>query len=189
MKNLSIVILCTVVLMGQHQRGGSREMPAMGVLQGTVLDSSNNNPIEYASVSIINVRSDKVITGAVSDENGRFYISEIPLGKYKIMVEFIGYNKAIKEDINLFPGKGGGIEQNLGNIILSLSSVQMAGVDVIGELPQFIQTIDKKIFFVDQSLTIQGGTASDALNKIPSVDVDIDGNISLRGDQNVNVLI
>ena len=189
MKNLSIVILCTVVLMGQHQRGGSREMPAMGVLQGTVLDSSNNNPIEYASVSIINVRSDKVITGAVSDENGRFYISEIPLGKYKIIIEFIGYNKAIKEDINLFPGKGGSIEQNLGNIILSLSSVQMAEVDVIGELPQFIQTIDKKIFFVDQSLTIQGGTASDALKKIPSVDVDIDGNISLRGDQNVNVLI
>jgi hypothetical protein len=175
MKNLSIVILCTVVLMGQHQRGVSREMPAIGVLQGTVLDSSNNNPIEYASVSIINVRSDKVITGAVSDENGRFYISEIPLGKYKIIIEFIGYNKAIKEDINLFPGKGGGIEQNLGNIILSLSSVQMAEVDVIGELPQFIQTIDKKIFFVDQSLTIQGGTASDALKKIPSVDVDIDG--------------
>ncbi len=153
MKKITLLLIFTAFLMGQHQRGGSREMPVIGVLQGTVLDSSNNNPIEYASVSIINVRSDKVITGAVSDENGRFYISEIPLGKYKIMVEFIGYNKAIIEDINLFPGKGGGIEQNLGNIILSLSSVQMAGINVIGELPQFIQTIDKKIFFVAYSYT------------------------------------
>ncbi|MBC8395337.1 MAG: TonB-dependent receptor, partial [Candidatus Marinimicrobia bacterium] len=96
---------------------------------------------------------------------------------------------AIIESINLFPGKGGGSEQNLGQISLSVSSVQLQEIEVVGELPQFIQTIDKKIFFVDQSLTVQGGTASDALKNIPSVDVDIDGNISVRGDQNVTVLI
>jgi len=189
MKKITLLLLLTSFLLGQHERGGSRKIPAIGVLQGIVMDSSMNTPLEYASVSIINVRNDNIITGAVTDDRGHFYISEIPLGKYRIMIEFIGYNKTIIDDINLFPGKGGGIEQNIGNIILSLSSVQMADVDVIGELPQFIQTIDKKIFFVDQSLTVQGGTASDALKKIPSVDVDIDGNISLRGDQNVNVLI
>ncbi len=189
MKKIILLILCTAVLMGQHQRGGSRKMPSIGILQGTVIDSTSNKTIEYASVSIINIRNNNVVTGAVTDAKGHFYISEIPLGKYTVMIEFIGYNKAVIEDINLFPGKGGGIEQNLGNIILSTSSVQMAEVEVIGELPQFIQTIDKKIFFVDQSLTVQGGTASDALKNIPSVDVDIDGNISLRGDQNVNVLI
>ncbi|RTZ75004.1 MAG: hypothetical protein DSY99_01355, partial [Candidatus Neomarinimicrobiota bacterium] len=171
------------------QRDHTRQMPAIGVLQGVVLDSASNKPIEYASISIVRVRDDEIITGGVADTDGYFKIQKIPLGRYSVLVEFIGYNKAVIEEVNIFPREGGGIEQNLGDIKLSISSVQMAEVDVFGELPQFIQTIDKKIFFVDQSLTVLGGTATDALKKIPSVDVDIDGNISLRGDQNVNVLI
>ncbi len=188
MKKILILLLFTTILLGQ--RGGSRQIPAIGVLQGVVLDSASNEPIEYASISVSRMRDDEIITGGVADVGGRFKIEEIPLGRYRVVVEFIGYEKAVIESINLFPGdRGGGIEQNLGTIALSVSMVQLQDVEVIGEVPQFIQTIDKKIFFVDQSLTVQGGTASDALKKIPSVDVDIDGNISLRGDQNVNVLI
>jgi len=188
MKKILILLLFTTILLGQ--RGGSRQMPAIGVLQGVVLDSASNEPIEYASISVSRMRDDEIITGGVADVGGRFKIEEIPLGRYRVVVEFIGYEKAVIESINLFPGdRGGGIEQDLGTIALSVSMVQLQEVEVIGEVPQFIQTIDKKIFFVDQSLTVQGGTASDALKKIPSVDVDIDGNISLRGDQNVNVLI
>ena len=189
MKKITLLLLFTAFLMGQHQRGGSRQMPAIGVLQGVVLDSASNKPIEYASISIVRVRDDEIITGGIADTDGYFKIQKIPLGRYSVLVEFIGYKKAVIEEVNILPREGGGIEQNLGEIKLSISSVQMAEVDVFGELPQFIQTIDKKIFFVDQSLTVIGGTASDALKKIPSVDVDIDGNISLRGDQNVNVLI
>ena len=187
MKKITILLLCTTALMGQ--RDHTRQMPAIGVLQGVVLDSASNKPIEYASISIVRVRDDEIITGGIADTDGYFKIQKIPLGRYSVLVEFIGYNKAVIEEVNIFPREGGGIEQNLGDIKLSISSVQMAEVDVFGELPQFIQTIDKKIFFVDQSLTVLGGTATDALKKIPSVDVDIDGNISLRGDQNVNVLI
>jgi len=187
MKKITILLLCTTALMGQ--RDHTRQMPAIGVLQGVVLDSASNKPIEYASISIVRVRDDEIITGGIADTDGYFKIQKIPLGRYSVLVEFIGYKKAVIEEVNIFPREGGGIEQNLGDIKLSISSVQMAEVDVFGELPQFIQTIDKKIFFVDQSLTVLGGTATDALKNIPSVDVDIDGNISLRGDQNVNVLI
>jgi len=187
MKKITILLLCTTALMGQ--RDHTRQMPAIGVLQGVVLDSASNKPIEYASISIVRVRDDEIITGGIADTDGYFKIQKIPLGRYSVLVEFIGYNKAVIEEVNIFPREGGGIEQNLGDIKLTISSVQMAEVDVFGELPQFIQTIDKKIFFVDQSLTVLGGTATDALKNIPSVDVDIDGNISLRGDQNVNVLI
>ncbi len=189
MKKITLLLIFTTFLMGQHQRGGSRQMPAIGVLEGFVIDSSTSIPIEYASVSVSKIRDGEIVAGSVTNKQGFFKVKEIPLGRYRVVVEFIGYEKIIIEPINIFPGEGGGIEQDLGDIKLSISSVQMAEVDVIGELPQFIQTIDKKIFFVDQSLTVQGGTASDALKKIPSVDVDIDGNISLRGDQNVNVLI
>jgi len=187
MKKFLILILCAASLMGQ--RNMNRNMPAIGVVEGTVIDSTNNEPIEYASVSVIRARNNDVVTGGVTDANGNFHIAEIPLGRYIVVVEFIGYEKETIESINLFPGDGGGVERNLGKIPLALSSVQLDEVDVVGELPQFIQTIDKKIFFVDQSLTVQGGTAADALKNIPSVDVDIDGNISVRGDQNVTVLV
>ena len=189
MKKITLLLIFSAFLMGQHQRGGLRQRPAIGVLEGVVIDSSTSTPIEYASVSVSKIRDGEIVAGSVTNKQGFFKVKEIPLGRYRMVVEFIGYEKIIIEPINLYPGEGGGIEQDLGKISLSVASVQMIEVDVIGELPQFIQTIDKKIFFVDQSLTVVGGTASDALKKIPSVDVDIDGNISLRGDQNVNVLI
>lgn len=186
-KILVTSVLCFVCLMGQRNYSG--KMPAIGILEGTVMDSISQKPIEYASISLIHVRNNNVITGGVTDTDGHFYISKIPMGRYKVLVEFIGYEKKVIEPVNLFPGQGGGIEQDLGKIYLLLSSVQLEEIDVVGELPQIIQTIDKKIFFVDQNLSVQGGTASDALKKIPSVDVDIDGNISVRGDQNVTVFI
>jgi len=188
------ILIFSTIIVAQHGRGGGRfnpaNLPKIGVLQGIVVDSVTTEPIPYASVSVVNMRSNEVITGGITDQTGSFNIREIPMGRYQLVIEFIGYEKVNIGPINLFPGDGGGgVEQDIGKVAMELSAVQMAEVDVIGDLPQFIQTIDKKIFFVDQSLTVMGGTASDALKKIPSVDVDIDGNISLRGDQNVNVLI
>jgi len=188
------ILIFSTFIVAQHGRGGGRfnpaNLPKIGVLQGIVVDSVTTEPIPYASISVVNMRSNEIVTGGITDQTGSFNIREIPMGRYQLVIEFIGYEKVNIGPINLFPGDGGGgVEQDIGKVAMELSAVQMAEVDVIGDLPQFIQTIDKKIFFVDQSLTVMGGTASDALKKIPSVDVDIDGNISLRGDQNVNVLI
>ena len=188
------ILIFSTFIVAQHGRGGGRfnpaNLPKIGVLKGIVVDSVTTEPIPYASISVVNMRSNEIVTGGITDQKGFFNIREIPMGRYQLVIEFIGYEKVNIGPINLFPGDGGGgVEQDIGKVAMELSAVQMAEVDVIGDLPQFIQTIDKKIFFVDQSLTVMGGTASDALKKIPSVDVDIDGNISLRGDQNVNVLI
>ena len=67
------------------------KMPAIGVVNGSVTDSTSGLPIEYASISLVNIRSDEVVTGALSDKTGRFNIREIPLGQYRAVVEFIGY--------------------------------------------------------------------------------------------------
>ena len=117
-------------------------MPAIGVVNGSVMDSTSGLPIEYASISLVNMRSDEVVTGALSDKTGRFNIREIPLGRYRAVVEFIGYATKEISPINIFPSEGGGIEKNLGNIQLQISSINIAGVEVLGE-NQFIQTIDK----------------------------------------------
>jgi len=164
------------------------KMPAIGVVNGSVTDSTSGLPIEYASISLVNIRSDEVVTGALSDKTGRFNIREIPLGQYRAVVEFIGYATKEISPINIFPGEGGGIEQDLGSTKLQISSVNLAEVKVLGE-SQFIQTIDKQIFTVGKNLAASGGSGEDVLNQVPTVAVDIDGNITLRGDANVTVLI
>ena len=186
-----ILIFSTVLLSQRGGRGGFNpaNMPKIGVLQGIVVDSASTNPIPYASVSIINMRSNEVVTGGITNETGSFYINEIPMGMYNVIVEFIGYEKINVGPIKFFPGDGGGVEQNLGTIAMELSAVQMEEVDVYGEIPNMIYTVDKRIFDAKKDMTLVGGTGSDALKKIPSVDVDIDGNVTLRGDGNVTILM
>lgn len=184
---LSMNLLAPVFLSGQQY--SQNQMPSIGILTGSVVDSISKKPIAYASISLIRMRNDELVTGGVTDETGRFEIKEIPLGRYLVFVEFIGYKKATISPVNIFPGRDGGIEQDLGKINLQLTTIQMENVDIVGERPLFIHTIDKKIFNVEKNTLTTGGTALDALRQIPGVDVDMDGNISLRGNANVNVLI
>ena len=188
-----ILIFSTFIIAqrGGGGRGGFNpaNMPKIGVLQGIIVDSTTTNPMPYVSVSIVNMRSNEIVTGGITDETGTFYIREIPMGRYQAVIEFIGYEKVNIGPINLFPGDGGGVEQDIGKIAMELSAVQMEEVDVYGEIPNMIYTVDKRIFDAKKDMTLVGGTGSDALKKIPSVDVDIDGNITLRGDGNVTILL
>ena len=169
------------------------KMPAIGVIQGSVTDSSSGAPIEYASISIIDNQDGDVITGGLSNKDGSFNISEIPLGQYIIIVEFIGYSKKEIGPLDVFPGQMAGgkgkIKHFLGEIPLKISSVNLDAVEVIGDESQFIQTVDKQIFKVGKNLTAAGGTGFDLLRKVPTVDVDIDGEVSIAGDANVTILI
>ena len=136
-----ILIFSTMLLSQRGGRGGFNpaNMPKIGVLQGMVVDSASTNPIPYASISIINMRSNEIVTGGITDETGTFNIKEIPMGMYNVIVEFIGYEKINIGPIKLFPGDGGGVEQDLGKIAMELSAVQMKEVDVYGEIPTMIR--------------------------------------------------
>ena len=164
-------------------------MPAIGVFQGSIKDSTSMKPIEYASVSLVDLEHNELVTGGLSDKDGLVNITEIPLGKYVAVIEFMGYKKKEIGPFNIFPGDGGGIRQNFGEVKMSISSLNMATVDVYGEESTFIQTIDKKIFNVGRDLSSSGGTGSDVLRKVPSVDVDIDGVVTIAGDANVTILV
>ena len=164
-------------------------MPAIGIIQGTIIDSVTSKPIEYASVSLVDLEHNELVTGGLTDKNGLLNITEIPLGKYVAVIEFIGYEKKEINPIILFPGEGGGIRHDFGTVKLNVSAVNMSEVEVLGDESVFIQTIDKKIFNVGRDLSSSGGTGSDVLRKIPSVDVDIDGVVSIAGDANVTILV
>ena len=177
------------LLHGHKDHAKKPAMPAIGIVQGTIVDSITSKPIEYASVSLVELEHNKLVTGGLSNKNGRLNITEIPLGKYAAVIEFIGYNKKEISPIILYPGEGGGIRHDFGTIQLSVSAVNMSEIEVIGDESTFIQTIDKKIFNVGRDLSSSGGTGSDVLRKIPSVDVDIDGVVSIAGDANVTILV
>ena len=187
------ILIFSTIIVAQRGREGGRfnpaNLPKIGVLQGIVVDSVTSEPIPYASVSVLNMRSNEVVTGGITDQTGSFNIREIPMGRYQLVIEFIGYEKVDIGPINLFPGDGGGVEQDIGKIAMELAAVQMEEVDVYGEIPTMIYTVDKRIFDAKKDISLIGGTGSDALKKIPSVDVDIDGNITLRGDGNVTILL
>ena len=165
------------------------KMPAIGTVQGTVTDSTTGNPIEYASISLIDNHNGDIVTGALSKKDGSFSVREIPLGEYIVLIEFIGYAKKEIGPLNIFFGENGSIQNFIGEVPLKISSVNLDAVEVIGDESQFIQTVDKQIFKVGKNLTAAGGTGFDLLRKVPTVDVNIDGEVSIAGDANVTILI
>ena len=187
---LSIIILINFQYLYAHKDHRDRPaMPAIGIVEGLILDSTSMKPIEYASASLVDLEHNEVVTGGLSNKNGRLNITEVPLGKYVAVIEFIGYKKKEIGPLNIYPGAGGAIRQNIGEIKMSISTLNLAAIDVVGDESTFIQTIDKKIFNVGRDLSSSGGSGADVLRKVPSVDVDIDGVVSIAGDANVTILV
>jgi len=120
-KFIFIVLFLFVMQLSLFAQGngqGMGNMPANGVLSGTVIDDAGK-PVEYATISLFSLRSGKLVTGGITDVKGNFKINKIKLGGYKIDIKFIGFNKKTIKSVYLFPkgrGKGQGIEQNLGKI-------------------------------------------------------------------------
>jgi len=185
----SLYCFAITYLYAHKDHSNKPKMPPIGVVQGTIQDALSSLPLEYASVSLVELEHNELVTGGLTDKNGYLNITEIPLGRYVAVVEFIGYEKKEIGPINLFPGQGAGIKHNLGKVKLNISAVNLGAVEVVGEESTFIQTIDKKIFNVGRDLSSSGGTGTDVLRKVPSVDVDIDGVVTIAGDANVTVLI
>ena len=139
-KRLIFISVCTIFLIqnvfGHEGHGRKPKMPAIGVIQGSVTDSTSSAPIEYASISIIDNHDGDVITGGLSDKNVSFDISEIPLGEYIVLIEFIGYSKKELGPFNVFPGEmmggKGKIKHFLGEIPLKISSVNLDAVEDVG---------------------------------------------------------
>ena len=176
--------------MGQGGQMDPSKAPKIGQVYGAVIDSATSEPIPYASVSIINSRSNTILTGGITDDRGIFNIKEIALGKHKVIIEYIGYEKKELGPYTFLPfGKNNQTEYNLEKISLNQTSLQMAGVEVEGERPLFVQTAEKRVFNVEKNSLSTGGSAIDALRQVPGVEVDPDDNISLRGNTKVNLMI
>ena len=190
------LMLCSSLAFSQRWQGRSSmgnqnpaNAPKIGEVYGTVVDSVSGIPIPYASVSIVNTRSNTILTGGITDDDGAFHVKEIALGRHKIVVQYIGYEKKELGPYNFLPFGKNQTEYNLDKISMNQTTLQMEGVEVEGERPLFVQTAEKRVFNVEQNSLSTGGSAIDALRQVPGVEVDPDDNISLRGNTKVNLMI
>jgi outer membrane receptor protein involved in Fe transport len=159
---------------------------ATGSLSGKVVDAKTNLPVEYANVVLFNLPDTTIINGGVTNNEGIFILNQVPFGKYLLKISFIGYNDIWIDTVFL--------NQHNKNVLfeeirISQAASVLGKVEVTARQGVMEMHIDKKVFNVDQSIVSQGQSATEVLQTVPSVEVDIDGNISLRGSGNVTILI
>ena len=153
-------------------------------LSGNIIDgTANENPLEYATVAVYTVDS-SLVTGVITDEKGHFEC-ELNPGNYDVVVQFVSYKTKRINDVIVPPNK----KVNLGKISLQSESASLAEATIVGEKSEMVIGLDRKIFNVGKDLSNTGKSATDILDNIPSVTVDVDGNVSLRGSQNLQILI
>ena len=161
------------------QTGGQ---PTTGSITGKLTDGKN--PLSYATITVL--RSDSsVVNGDLSKDDGTFKVAPTGVGNFILRIEYVGVTTKYQA-VQVTPGTP---DMNVGTIKLTSTESSLKEVSVVGEKPIMELKVDKKVFNVEKNTTTAGGSASDVLQNVPSVQVDADGNVSLRGNSSVTVLI
>lgn len=205
-KSALALILLTVISMGVKAQmpGGNRggmggQNMNVGHFYGKIVESASNKPVEAASVQLIQSKFDTVtkkrknvvVGGMLTTKKGEFSIENLPvMGQYTLKISAIGYKtieQKVNFELNMAGAKNGdfssllsGVDKDLGNIKMDADATQLQNVTVTASKPQLEMKIDRKVFNVEKNLTSVGGTAVDVMKNVPSVNVDIDGNVTLR---------
>ncbi len=172
-----------------QKRGGKRDfanMPKIGIVEGKIIDKTSKSPLEFVSVALYKQKDSTVVTGVITDKNGNFSIKQVPFGKFYVCISSIGYSKRYQNSIKITPRK---TSHKMNTIQLEQSSIGLEGIEVVGEKNRVQYKLDKKIINVSSDLTSANKTAVEVLENTPSVEVDMDGEVSLRGSSNFTVLI
>ena len=181
MKNyilLTFIYLTTLLGFAQQPKPNLPQF----TIKGKVIDFDSKEALEYATVVLQSVNKPEVVTGGVTDIDGKFSF-EINSGIYNVRYEFISF-KTISEKNKKFNS-----DTNLGTIFLEEDVAQLKDVVVIAEKSTVEIKLDKRVYNVGKDMMVKGGTVSDVLDNVPSVTVDPDGTIALRGNENVRILI
>lgn len=155
-------------------------------ISGTILDAREKVPMEYANVRLFSKADSSLVTGTITNSAGSFNLKNIPAGEYYLVIDFIGYEKRVIDNISINE-KSKSI--SLQQIYLEGTANQLGEVNIVAEKDYVQYKIDKKVVNVAKNPNSSGGTAADALRDVPSVTVDADGTVSLRGSTNFTVLV
>lgn len=151
-------------------------------ISGNVIDEETKEPLEYATIVVFSKLKNAIITGGITDSKGDFSIP-VEIGAFDIRIEYIGFKTQIIENKRITN------DENIGKFSLILDVEALDAVEIIAERTTVEFRLDKKIYNVGKDLTVRGGTVSDVLDNVPSVSVDVEGNVALRGNDDVRILI
>lgn len=205
MKNLStflplfIALIWAVTATGQQTPPSGNRPPMPGneaptlntapkgnnKILGVVIDSLSKQPVEFATVALYLKNSDTPVDGTTTDDKGKFEISGIATGDFRLVISFIGYRDKSLSDLRLTKND----TKNLGNISFAQSISTLKEVEIVGTTALIEEKVDRTVYNAEKDVTSKGGDASEVLRKVPMLSVDLDGNVQLRGSSNVRVLI
>ena len=150
--------------------------------KGKVIDLDTSQPLEYATISLKSLRKPNNIQGGITVSDGSFDFEVIP-GRYFLTIEYISFEKFIKENILIDK------DTDIGTIELKINVEALENINLTAERTEVEIRLDKTVYNVGRDITVRGGSVADVLDNVPSVSVDIDGNVALRGNDNVRILI
>jgi outer membrane receptor protein involved in Fe transport len=184
--NKLLLFFFLVIASITYSQSRSGKGAGIGVISGRVIDSVSNQSMEYVTVALFNSKDSSLVTGDITDGVGEFIIKEIPFGNYYLRFSFIGYKNYIKRNL-IISSSQKSIDFN--KVFLSSDQTLLEDVSIVAEKPLVTYEIDKKIVNVSDMNTVASATAIEVLENIPSVTVDMDGNVSLRGSSGFTLLI
>ncbi|MEM9928367.1 MAG: TonB-dependent receptor [Bacteroidota bacterium] len=157
-----------------------------GSIKGKVFDEATDEPVEFATIVLLSADGNQQINGTITETDGSFKLTDVPTGKYQLKLSFIGYSEKLMNDVITTPKKP---DVDLKKVGLSADAIALDAVEVTGEAALVENRIDKLVYNADKDATNQGGDASDVLRKVPLLSVDLEGNVSLRGSSNLQILV
>lgn len=182
----AILLLLTISLVLNAQPTTKNIEENAGIILGKIIDAQTGKPIEYANIGLLSVGDNSIVTGAITKSNGQFFIGDIADGNYYLLVKFMGYEDYKSDNISI--GKNSK-RVKIGNIRISPRSEELKGIEVVGKKRSVVYKLDKKIIDAESYNSAAGGTAVDILENAPSISVDLEGNVSLRGSSSFTVFI
>ena len=189
MKKLLLICISLIALTSAKAQfpimgGGGATSKVTGRITATIIDSLTMKPVEYATVSLVSVKTNKAVNGALTDSKGKVVIQNVAIGDYKLVIGFIGYTTK-RLTATTTPEKP---DLNVGDIMLNGAASTLSEVTIEGKKNIIENKIDRMVYNAEADATNAGGDATDVMRKVPMLSVDINGNVQLRGSA-VRVLI
>ncbi|MFD2573325.1 TonB-dependent receptor domain-containing protein [Spirosoma soli] len=194
MKFLLYVMLClNAFVVGAQTTSGSESTPPaersgaamVGRISGVLADSATAKPVPFATVALQSIDG-KLITGATTDDKGAFMLEKIAVGSYRLAISFVGYRTRVVDKVVISAEKP---ELELGRIVVSADSRNLKEVEVVGQKTLIEDKGDRLVYNAEKDISNAGGTAVDVLRKVPMLTVDFNGNVQMRGNSNIKVLV
>jgi len=179
--NQTLTFLSTLALI--FVATGLLAQSQMATITGTVKEENSNQPVPYATVAVIELETDNILTGVTTTDDGSFSVSTDQTNVY-IEISFIGFAKKTVRDLNFQNGKA-----SLGTLLLNSDGLDLDAIEITAERSTTEFRLDKRVFNVGQDISSTGMSAMQVLNNVPSVNVSIEGEITLRGSAGVQILI